>query len=74
MARIIEEAESDRSGLVPVLREMDRTQPGLLTQAALTVGDGLEAAALVAFTLSGNTVRRLARLHPRSVRARRGSS
>jgi pyruvate kinase len=64
MARIVEEAESDRSGLVPGLREVDRTQPGLLAQAALTIGDGLDAAALVAFTLSGNTVRRLARLHP----------
>jgi pyruvate kinase len=64
MARIIEEAESDRSGLVPALREVDRTQPGLLSQAALTIGDGLDAKALVAFTLSGNTVRRLARLHP----------
>ena len=49
---------------MPGLREVDRTQPGLLAQAALTIGDGLDAAALVAFTLSGNTVRRLARLHP----------
>jgi pyruvate kinase len=65
MARIIEEAESDRSGLVPALRQVDRTQPGLLAQAALGIADGLDAAALVAFTLSGNTVRRLARLHPR---------
>ena len=65
MARIIEEAESDRSGLVPALREADHTQPGLLAQAALAIGDGLDAKALVAFTLSGNTVRRLARLHPR---------
>jgi pyruvate kinase len=70
MARIIEEAESDRSGLVPglcprPLGEADRTQPGLLAQAALAVGDGLDAKALVAFTLSGNTVRRVARLHPR---------
>src|SRR4029079_19175572 len=64
MARIVEEAESDRSGLVPGLREVDRTQPGLLAQAALTIGGALDAAALVAFTLSGNTVRRLARLHP----------
>ncbi len=65
MARIIEEAESDRSGLVPALREADHTQPGLLAQAALAIGDGLDATALVTFTLSGNTVRRLARLHPR---------
>jgi pyruvate kinase len=64
MARIVEEAESDRSGLVPALRQADRTQPGLLSQAALGIADGLGAAALVAFTLSGNTVRRLARLHP----------
>ncbi len=64
MGRIIEETESDRSGLVPALREVDRTQPALLSQAALTVGDGLDAKAVVAFTLSGNTVRRLARLHP----------
>jgi pyruvate kinase len=70
MARIIEEAESDRSGLVPALcprplGEADHTQPGLLAQAALAIGDGLDATALVTFTLSGNTVRRLARLHPR---------
>jgi pyruvate kinase len=65
MARIIEEAESDRSGLVPALREADHTQPGLLAQAALAIGDGLDATALVTFTLSGNTVRRLAWLHPR---------
>ena len=33
MARIIEEAELDRSGLVPALRvQADRTQPGLLSQ------------------------------------------
>ena len=64
MARIIEEAESDKSSLVPTLRQVDRTQPGLLSQAALGIADGLDATALVAFTLSGNTVRRLARLHP----------
>ena len=35
------------------------------SQAARDIADGLDATALVAFTLSGNTVRRLARLHPR---------
>jgi pyruvate kinase len=45
--------------------ETVRTQPGLLVQAAREIADGLDATALVAFTLSGNTVRRLARLHPR---------
>ena len=36
----------------------------LLVQAARDIADGLDATALVAFTLSGNTVRQLARLHP----------
>jgi pyruvate kinase len=65
MARIIEEVESDPTTAVPPLRRPDRTQPGLLVQAARDIADGLDATALVAFTLSGNTVRRLARLHPR---------
>jgi Pyruvate kinase, alpha/beta domain len=64
MARIIEEVESDPTAAVPPLRRADRTRPGLLVQAALDIAYGLDATALVAFTLSGNTVRRLARLHP----------
>jgi len=64
MARIIEEVESDPTTVVPPLRQPDRTQPGLLVQAARDIADGLDATALVTFTLSGNTVRRLARLHP----------
>ena len=43
---------------------MTARNPGLLVQAARDIADGLDAAALVAFTLSGNTVRRLARLRP----------
>ena len=65
MARIIEEVESDSAVTVPPLRQADRTQPGLLSHAARDIADGRDAKALVAFTLSGNTVRRLARLHPR---------
>ena len=69
MARIIEEVESDPTAAVPPLRRADRTQPGLLVQAARDIAacrraDGFDATALVAFTLSGNTVRQLARLHP----------
>ena len=70
MARIIEEVESDPTAAVPPLRRADRTQPGLLVPARARDiadcrrADGLDATALVAFTLSGNTVRRLARLHP----------
>ena len=65
MARIIEEVEADPMTTVPALRHLTRTRPGLITQAARDIGDGLDAKALVAFTQSGDTVRRLARLHPR---------
>jgi hypothetical protein len=65
MARIIEEVEFDPVVAVPPLRQADRTQPSLLSHAARDIADGRDAKALVAFTLSGNTVRRLARLHPR---------
>ncbi len=65
MARIIQEVEADPVTAVPPLRHPDRTQPGLITQAARDISDGLDATALVAFTQSGGTVLRLARLHPR---------
>jgi pyruvate kinase len=65
MARIIEEVESDPVAVVPPLRHLPRTQPGLISQAARDIGEGLNARALVAFTQSGDTVRRLARLHSR---------
>lgn len=65
MARIAEEVETEPVAAVPVLRNLPRTQPGMLTQAARDIGDGLDAKALVAFTQTGDTVRRLARHHPR---------
>ncbi len=65
MARIILEVESDPVTTAPPLRHPDRTQPGLITQAARDISDGSDATALVAFTQSGGTVLRLARLHPR---------
>ena len=43
MARIIEEVESDPTAAVPPLRRADRTQPGLLVQAAHDIADGLVA-------------------------------
>ncbi|MDN5749888.1 MAG: pyruvate kinase, partial [Pseudonocardia sp.] len=49
----------------PLLFQRPRIQPGLLTQAARDIGEGLGAKALAAFTQSGDTVRRMARLHPR---------
>ncbi len=65
MARIIEEVESEPVAVVPPLRHLPRTQPGLISQAARDIGEGLNAKALAAFTQSGDTVRRLARLHSR---------
>src|SRR3712207_4248277 len=65
MARIITEVETDPVATVPPLGHLPRTQPGLLSQAARDIGQGLPARALVAFTQSGDTVRRLARLHPK---------
>jgi pyruvate kinase len=65
MARIVEEVETEPIAVVPLLRHLPRTQPGLLTQAARDIGEGLGVKALVAFTQSGDTVRRLARHHPR---------
>ena len=62
MARIIEAVESE-STVVPPLTHVPRTKRGVLSYAARDIGERLEAKALVAFTQSGDTVRRLARLH-----------
>lgn len=64
MARIIEAVESE-SVVVPPLSHVPRTKRGVLSYAARDIGERLEAKALVAFTQSGDTVRRLARLHTR---------
>jgi pyruvate kinase len=62
MARIIEAVEVD-SVAAPPLSHVPRTKRGVLSYAARDIGERLEAKALVAFTQSGDTVRRLARLH-----------
>lgn len=62
MARIVEAVESE-STRVPPLTHVPRTKPGVLSSAARDIGERLNAKALVAFTQSGDTVRRLARLH-----------
>jgi pyruvate kinase len=64
MARIIEAVEAE-SVVVPPLTHVPRTKRGVLSYAARDIGERLEAKALVAFTQSGDTVRRLARLHTR---------
>ncbi|MQY16385.1 Pyruvate kinase [Streptomyces sp. RB5] len=64
MSRIVEAAEEDMlaKGL-PTLTENSkpRTQGGAVARAAAEIGDFLHAKYLVAFTQSGDTVRRLAR-------------
>jgi pyruvate kinase len=64
MAQIIEAVE-DRPVNVPPLNHVPRTKRGVLSYAARDIGERLSARALVAFTQSGDTVRRLARLHTR---------
>ncbi|MEV4316482.1 pyruvate kinase [Actinocrispum sp. NPDC049592] len=62
MGRIVEAVESE-SVVVPPLTHVPRTKRGVLSYAARDIGERLNAKALVAFTQSGDTVRRLARLH-----------
>ncbi|BBZ23169.1 pyruvate kinase [Mycolicibacter hiberniae] len=64
MSRIICAVEQN-STAVPPLTHMPRTKRGVISFAAREIGERLDAKALVAFTQSGDTVRRLARLHTR---------
>ena len=62
MARIIQAVE-DNSIVAPPLTHVPRTKRGVISYAARDIGERLDAKALVAFTQSGDTVKRLARLH-----------
>jgi pyruvate kinase len=62
MAKIIVAVESETT-MVPPLTHVPRTKRGVISYAARDIGERLNAKALVAFTQSGDTVRRLARLH-----------
>jgi pyruvate kinase len=64
MSKIIEAVEHEMP-TVPPLTHVPRTQRGVISYAARDVGERLNARAIVAFTQSGDTVRRLARLHTR---------
>ncbi len=64
MARIVETTESGELR-TPRLRHAPRTSGGAITAAASQIADAVNAKALVAFTQTGDTVRRLARLHCR---------
>jgi pyruvate kinase len=64
MARIIDAVESDDVA-VPELVRRSRSRAGAIVRAARDVGESLEVKALVTFTSTGDTTRRLAALHPR---------
>jgi pyruvate kinase len=64
MSRIVRAVETG-SPVVPPLNHVPRTKRGVISYAARDIGERLSARALVAFTQSGDTVRRLARLHTR---------
>lgn len=63
MARIIDTVEAADIG-VPELREHPRTRSDGMVRATKDIGDVLGATALVAFTQTGDTVRRLAKHRP----------
>ncbi|MEY8566758.1 pyruvate kinase [Corynebacterium sp.] len=60
MSRIVTAAEVD--GDVPPLSHLPRTKRGVISFAAKDIGERLNARALIAFTASGDTARRVARL------------
>ncbi|HWG97989.1 MAG TPA: pyruvate kinase [Pilimelia sp.] len=62
MARIITSTEAGSIG-VPRLRHDPRTHGGALTVAAAQIARAIGAKAMVAFSQTGDTVRRLSRLH-----------
>ncbi|MBM7775696.1 pyruvate kinase [Actinokineospora baliensis] len=64
MSRIVEAVEAETPA-VPPLTHVPRTKRGVISYAARDIGERLNAKALVAFTQSGDTVKRLARLHTR---------
>ena len=64
MARIIEKMEDNALSSIPPLVGRPRTKGGAITRAAAEVGELLGARYLVAFTQSGDSARRLARLRP----------
>ena len=65
MARILDHGGDGRRPAVPPLQHVPRTQGGAIAYAATAIGDRLGATALVSFTQTGDTVRRLSRHHCR---------
>ncbi|MCH7229827.1 pyruvate kinase [Glycomyces sp. L485] len=64
MAKIVKTTESGPVGLRTMHHE-PRTKPGAVTAAAAQIAEAIDAKVLVAFTQTGDTVKRLARLKPK---------
>lgn len=62
MSRIVRSAET--MGNVPPLNHIPRTKRGVVSYSANDIARRLNARAIVTFTTSGDTARRVARLHP----------
>src|SRR5215207_765232 len=62
MSRIVEKLEADALSWLPPLEGRPRTKGGAITRAAAEVGELLGARFIVAFTQSGDSARRMARL------------
>ena len=62
MSRIVRSAE--QMGSVPPLNHIPRTKRGVVSYSANDIAQRLNARAIVTFTTSGDTARRVARLHP----------
>ena len=62
MSRIVRSAET--MGNVPPLNHIPRTKRGVVSYSANDIAQRLNARAIVTFTTSGDTARRVARLHP----------
>jgi pyruvate kinase len=65
MSRIIAKVEDTALDRIPALTGRPRTKGGAITRAAAEVGEVLETRYLVAFTQSGDSARRMARLRSR---------
>ncbi|MDR0625770.1 MAG: pyruvate kinase [Bifidobacteriaceae bacterium] len=62
MARIIEATEAGGGARIRSMTATPHTHAGILTKAAAQIADTMEASFLVAFTESGDSARRMARL------------
>lgn len=65
MASIIEYTEEHGLESIPKISSLHRTRNGVITRAAMEIGESLGAKYLSVFTQSGQTARRMARLRPR---------